>query len=689
MDINTSMQATTPIRKSTDVVRVQQNKTAQTQVQNLSDPQKISAFEDYSLEISQLTKKMQNLPEMNPKLMRNLSATLLKEKNGQEEVEQLFNYGNEDERLRKRLKERIEEEFQQYNRVVPEPATILFDKDLDVTQSDAIEAAEEMKELIDVVGILAADKRVITGQPKKEDRTPTERIREQLGGYIDFAGLTPEKERSEHKTPVEAAEDAQGQLKEVTGKLINRPEEWQVEGNKPEKSEAEKGKEQLGSAIDKNGVIQRSDDQKTFPERAEERLKKLDEKMGELIDKPKELTGKEKTDEMTAAEKANNRLGNKLNSTGLNANDKEVKTPPERSEERMKKMIDKMGERIDKHEKITGEKIDDDMTLMEKAKVNMGNRLDEKGVVPDDERMKPPPEKAEEDMEKRIEMMGQLVDKPEQMTGKKDTEKMSDTEKVKELMGGRSNASGVLPDDERNKRPQEQAEEHLEKMIDKMGERIDKTEELTGQKNEEKMSVMQKAKENYGGRLGVQGVVPDELRDKSPVEESKEKSEKLQEKVGELVDKRPEITGEENREEMTEAQKANEDMGNYINKKGIAEEEERDSTHAERIEKRLEELDSEAGRLVEGDKLDEMADSRIAPLANRMGGQQQKDFVATAKRLDQTGGPNMDKYISTTNQLIEKREDEQLKNFLSGAQDQSGVALSMYLSAAAQRHLFT
>ena len=690
MDINTSMQATSPVSKTTEFLRVQQNQKTQTQVKELSEPLKVPVFEDFSVEISQLTKKMQGLPKADPKLARDLSASLLKEKSAQEEVEQLFDYRNEDERLRERLKKRIEEEFEQYNRVEPEPATILFEKELDVTESEAVEAAEDMKEIIDVVGSLAANKRVITGQPKKEDQTPTERIREQLGGYISTSGLTPDEKRSEHKTPVENAKESHEKLKEVTGRLINRPEEWQVEGNKPEKTEAEKGRERLGSALDKNFVASKAEAQKTYPERAEERIEKLDKKMGELIDKPKELTGKENTEKMTEAEKANKKMGDKLNAVGLDKEKKEVKTPPKRSEERMKEMVGKMGERVDKHEKITGEKIKDDMSVMEKAKINMGNRLDTKGVVPEDERLKSPPEKSEENMEKMIEKMGQLVEKPEQMTGEKDKEQMSETEKVKEIMGGKADKTGVLPEDKQNKRPPERAEEHLEKMIDKMGERIEKREELSSSKNEEKKSLMEKAKETYGGRVDVQGVVPDDQRDKTPMEEIKEETEKLNEQVGELVDKSPELTGEENREEMTETQKANADMGNYLNKKGVSSENERDTTHAERIEKRIEELDSEAGRLVENDKLhQEMADSRVAPIADRLSGQQRQNFVATAKKLDNTGGPNMDKFISTTHQLIEQKEEERLKNFLSGAQDQSGVALSMYLSAAAQRQLFT
>ncbi|MBF0451729.1 MAG: hypothetical protein HQK75_13575 [Candidatus Magnetomorum sp.] len=678
MDINTNIQATTPIRKGMEVIRVDQNKTAQKQVQDLSEPLKIPVFEDFSLEISQLSKKMQALPSMSRNVMRDLSSELLKEKSGQEEVEQLFQYGKENERLQERLKKRIEEEFEQFNRVEPEPAKILFDMERDITTTPAIRAAENMEELIDVTGLLAEDRRIETGEPKKENQTPTEKIRSQMGGYIDSNGLVPEEERLKNTTPVEAAKESQEQLKNVTGKLIDRPEQWQVEGNKPEKTPAEKGRENLGGSVDKNGVLH-TDANKTFPERAEERLTQLNQKMGELIDKPKELTGKEKTDQMTPAEKANKALGN--------PSDKKEKTPPERAEEKMSTMIGKMGERVDKHEKITGKEIDDDMTAMEKAKKRMGNRLDGKGVVPDDERKKPPPEQSKENMENMIEMMGQRVDKSEALTGKKETEDMSETERVRNIMGGRTDVAGVVPEDQRGKQPPERAQEKMTDMIEKMGENVSKTEELTGEKDTEKMSEMQKAKDLYGGRLNEKGVVPDEDREKPPVEASKEKINQLQEKLGELVDKREELTGKENREKMTETQKANEDMGNYLNKDGVASEKERDHSAVDRIEKRLEEMDQETGRLVE--EKSELADSRVAPIADRLTGSQQRDFVATAQKLDQAGGPNMDKFISTTHQLIEKREDEQLQNYLSGAQDQSGVAMSMYLSAAAQRHLFT
>jgi hypothetical protein len=68
-------------------------------------------------------------------------------------------------------------------------------------------------------------------------------------------------------------------------------------------------------------------------------------------------------------------LGNKLEVSPDKKNDE--KTPPEAAEERVTQMVDKMGERVDKHEKITGEEIDEDMTDMEKAKMRMGNRLDD------------------------------------------------------------------------------------------------------------------------------------------------------------------------------------------------------------------------------------------------------------------------------------------------------------------------
>jgi hypothetical protein len=686
MDINTKLQATLPVQRSTDVTRVQQNKTAQKQVQELSEPQKIPAFEDFSIEISKMSKQLQELPNMDRQTMRNLASTMSKEKNGQEEVEELFTYGNEEDRLRDRLQKRIEEEMERYNRVEPEPAKILFDQDIDVTLTEAEQAAENAEELIEVTGMMAKLNREVINEPKDEDeKTPTEKIRDQLGGYIDSSGLVPEKDREDNKTPVELARDDQEQLKKVTGKLIERPDEWGIEGNKPEKSAAEKGREQIGSVMDEKGLAQKTDDKKTYPERAEERLSKLDDKMGERIDKPKELTGKENTEEMTPAQKANKSLGNQINNAPLN--DKREKTPPKAAEEKMEKMVEKMGERVDKHEKITGEEIDENMTDMEKAKIRMGNRLDVEGVVPDDERRKSPPEKAEENMENMIDKMAALVDKHEKISGEKDTEEMSETEKIRELMGARIDTKGVVPDEERNKQPPEKAQEEMAAMIEKMGEKVDKSEALTGQKDTEKMSEMEKSKETFGGRMDVKGVVPEEEREKNPVEKAEKETEELREKQGELVSKREELTGEENREAMTEAEKANADMGNYIDKEGITSEEERDHTAPEKIRERLEELDAETGRLVE-DSPDKFGDSRIAPIANRLTGQQQSNFLATANKLDNTGGPNMDKFTSTTNALIEKREDEHLKNYLSGVQDQSGVALSMYLTAAAQRHLF-
>jgi hypothetical protein len=686
MDINTKLQATLPVQRSTDVTRVQQNKTAQKQVQELSEPQKIPAFEDFSIEISKMSKQLQELPNMDRQTMRNLASTMSKEKNGQEEVEELFTYGNEEDRLRDRLQKRIEEEMERYNRVEPEPAKILFDQDIDVTLTEAEQAAENAEELIEVTGMMAKLNREVINEPKDEDeKTPTEKIRDQLGGYIDSSGLVPEKDREDNKTPVELARDDQEQLKKVTGKLIERPDEWGIEGNKPEKSAAEKGREQIGSVMDEKGLAQKTDDKKTYPERAEERLSKLDDKMGERIDKPKELTGKENTEEMTPAQKANKSLGNQINNAPLN--DKREKTPPKAAEEKMEKMVEKMGERVDKHEKITGEEIDENMTDMEKAKIRMGNRLDVEGVVPDDERRKSPPEKAEENMENMIDKMAALVDKHEKISGEKDTEEMSETEKIRELMGARIDTKGVVPDEERNKQPPEKAQEEMAAMIEKMGEKVDKSEALTGQKDTEKMSEMEKSKETFGGRMDVKGVVPEEEREKKPVEKAEKETEELREKQGELVSKREELTGEENREAMTEAEKANADMGNYIDKEGITSEEERDHTAPEKIRERLEELDAETGRLVE-DSPDKFGDSRIAPIANRLTGQQQSNFLATANKLDNTGGPNMDKFTSTTNALIEKREDEHLKNYLSGVQDQSGVALSMYLTAAAQRHLF-
>jgi hypothetical protein len=203
----------------------------------------------------------------------------------------LFSYGNEKERMKERLQKHIEEEIERYNRVEPEPAKILFDKDLDVTLTDAEQAAENAEELIEVTGMMANLNRELTNKPKDEDqKTPTEKIRDQLGGYIDTQGLVSEEERADKKTPVELAKENQEKIKEVTGKLIERPEEWGIEGNKPEKSEAAKGREKIGSVVDDKGRAEKSDDEKSFPERAEERLKKLDDKMGELIDKPKELT---------------------------------------------------------------------------------------------------------------------------------------------------------------------------------------------------------------------------------------------------------------------------------------------------------------------------------------------------------------------------------------------------------------
>ena len=688
MDINTNIQATLPVQKSTDVTRVQQNKSAQKQVQELSEPLKIPAFEDFSLEISQISRKLQDVPNMDSQTMRDLEATYAKEKTGQEAVEELFDYGNEEERVMQRLQKRMEEEIERYNRVEPEPAKILFDNDIDVTLTDAEQAAENAEELIEVTGMMANLNRELVNKPKDEhEKTPTERIRDQLGGYIDSSGLVPEKEREKMKNPVELAKDDQEQLKQVTGKLIERPEEWGIEGNKPEKTFAEKGREQIGSIVDGKGRAEKSDDEKSFPERAEERLKKLDDKMGELIDKPKELTGKENTEKMTPAEKANKSLGNQINNAPLN--DKREKTPPEVAQDKMEKMVDKMGERVDKHEKITGEVIDDDMTEMEKAKIRMGNRLDVEGVVPDNERMKKPPEKAEQNMEQMIEKMGKLVDKHEKITGEKDTEEMSETEKIRDLMGARIDTKGIVSDEERKKQPPEKAKEDMAAMIEKMGEKVDKSESLTGNKDTEKMSEMEKSKETYGGRLDMKGVVPEEEREKNPVENAEEKAEELKEQQGELVSKREELTGKENREAMTEAEKANADMGNYINKKGVTSKDERDQTAPQRIKERLAEMDDETGRLVENSPLNqEFADSRIAPIANQLTGQNQSNFLATANKLDNTGGPNMDKFTSTTNALIEKREDEQLKNYLSGVQDQSGVALSMYLTAAAQRHLF-
>jgi len=686
MDINTNMQATTPIQKSTEVTRVQQNKTAQKQIKELSAPQKMPEFEDFSVEISKMTKELQNAPNMNRQSMRDLVSGLSKEKNVQEEVEDLFSYGNVTERMKERLQKRIEDEIERYNRVEPEPAKILFDEDIDVTLTEAEQAAENAEELIEVTGMMANLNRELVNKPKDESKmTPTEKIRDQLGGYIDTKGLVSEEERADKKTPVELAKENQEQIKEITGKLIERPEEWGIEGNKPEKSVAAKGRENIGSVVDEKGRAEKSDAEKSFPERAEERLTKLDDKMGELIDKPKELTGKEKTDEMTPAEKANKALGNQINNAPLN--DKREKTPPEKAEKKMETMVDNMGERVDKHEKITGEEIDEDMSHMEKAKIRMGNRLDGEGVVPDEERKKSPPEEAEQDMEKMIETMGARVDKHEKITGEKNADEMSETEKIKDLMGERIDNKGVVPEEERKKQPPEKAEEDMTAMIEKMGEKVDKKEGLTGKKDSEKMSEMEKSKETYGGRLDVKGVVPEEEREKNPVEAAEEKAETLKERQGELVNKREELTGEENREEMTEAEKANSDLGNYISKEGITSKEERDQTAPEKIKERLDELDDETGRLVE-DSPEKFGDSRIAPLANRLKGQQQDDFLATAQKLDNTGGPNMDKFTSTTNALIEKKEDEQLKKYLSGVQDQSGVALSMYLTAAAQRHLF-
>ena len=686
MDINANMQTTLPVQRTTEVARVQQNKTAQKQVQELSEPQKIPEFEDFSIEISNMTKKLQQAPNIDRQTMRDLVSSLSKEKTGQEEIEELFSYGNESERVRDRLQKRMEEELERYNRVEPEPATILFDEDLDVTLTDAEQAAENAEELIEVTGMMARLNREIINEPKDDDeKTPTEKIRDQLGGYIDSSGLATEEDRADKKTPVETAKQAQEQLKSVTGKLIERPEEWGIEGNKPEKTRAEKGRESIGSFVDKNGLAEKSDKEKSYPERAEERIEKLDDKMGELIDKPKELTGKENTEKMTPAEKANKTLGNQLNNAPLN--DKREKTPPEKAEEKMETMVDKMGERVDKHEKITGEEIDENMSHMEKAKMRMGNRLDGDGVVPEEERKKSPPEEAEQDMAQMIEKMGAHVEKHEMIQGEKDTEEMSETEKIRELMGARVDTKGVVPDDERDKKPPEEAKENMAAMIEKMGEKVDKNEALTGKENTERKSEMEKSKETYGGRLDVKGVVPDEEREKNPVEKAEERAETLKEQQGELVNKREELTGEENREAMTEAEKANADLGNFINKEGITSEEERDRTAPERIKERLDALDAEMGRLVE-DSPEKFGDSRIAPIANRLNGQQQSNFLATAKKLDNTGGPNMDKFTSTTHALIEKKEDEQLKNYLSGVQDQSGVALSMYLTASAQRHLF-
>jgi hypothetical protein len=73
MDINTNMQATMPVPKSTEVTRVQQNKTAQKQIQDLSEPQKMPEFEDFSIEISTMTKELQKTPNMNRQSMRNLN----------------------------------------------------------------------------------------------------------------------------------------------------------------------------------------------------------------------------------------------------------------------------------------------------------------------------------------------------------------------------------------------------------------------------------------------------------------------------------------------------------------------------------------------------------------------------------------------------------------------------------------
>jgi hypothetical protein len=325
------------------------------------------------------------------------------------------------------------------------------------------------------------------------------------------------------------------------------------------------------------------------------------------------------------------------------------------------------------------------MTPAEKANITLGNQINNAPL--NDKRVKTPPEVAEEKMEKMIDKMGALVDKHERITGEKDAEEMTETEKIRELMGARISSKGIVPDEERNKQPPEKAKEDMNAMVEKVGEKVNKDEALTGQKDTENMSEMEKSKQTYGGRLDDKGIVPEEEREKNPVEEAKEKAEELKERQGELVNKREELTGEENREAMTEVEKANADLGNYINKEGVTEEEERDQSAPERIRQRLEELDTETGRLVE-DSPEEFGDSRIAPIANRLTGNQQSAFLATAKKLDNTGGPNMDKFTSTTNALIEKREDEQLRSYLSGVEDQSGVALSMYLSAAAQRHLF-
>jgi len=686
MDINANIQATKPIQKTADINRVQQNKTAQKQVQELSEPLKQPVFEDFSLEISQLTRQLQDTSSISKTDAQKMAAMMSKEKNAQEAVEDLFNFGNESKRVRERLQERMENNIEKYNRVEPEPATVLFDDALDVTSTPAIEAAENMEELIDVTGVIAEETRKSMNLPKNEgEQTPTEKIRQQLGGYIDDKGLVPEEKRTALKTPVERSKDSQEQLKEVTGKLIERPEQWGIEGNKPEKNPAQKGRELLGSPMNEKGVVDREANRtKTYPERAEERIKQLDETMGALIQKPKELTGKENTEEMTPAERANKALGNRIE---MNPEAEKEKTPPEVANEKMEKMVDKMGERVDKHEKITGEEIDEDMTEMEKAKKLMGDRLDVKGVVPDEERNKRSAEVAEEKIEQMVEIMGNLVDKPEKMTGEKNPEEMSETEKIRDLMGNRMDSQGVVPEEEREKSPPEEAQENAAAMIEQMGENVNKSEALTGKKDTANMSEMEKMKETFGGRLDEKGVVPEEEREKNPVEAAKDETSVLQEKVGELVNKPEEVTGVENREAMTEAEKANKDMGNYLDKEGVTTEEEREHTAPERIRARLEELEAETGRLV-ADSPETMGDSRIAPVANRMTGQNQANFLNTANQLDQTGGPNMDKFISTTNALIEKREDEQLRNFLSGAQDQSGIAMSMYLTAASQRHLF-
>ena len=344
-----SISSISPVNKASQVLKVQ--KPVQDRLQQISTPVPKEETDDFAVEISELSKRIKELSSDVDKRVAEIAEYLVNvtERNS---VQGMYNYGKSDkELLEEKMGPFIEKEMPNN----PE----MNDKNKEIpknTENNREPTFREISRIID------AESSGIGGN-EISDFLDGLQSANKFSEQDQYKSIFAEKRNNDIMSDSAKAFKKFEDLREITGQLGNMREILTGKENTNIQTQAEKANEMLGDRITKQGVAAEEKRKITPKERIERRLENLDQKTGELIDKPKEMTGTEKTDNLSPAQKMNEQLGNKIDRTGVkdDSEREDYQTPVEKAEQRMANLEMTTGSLVEKHPALTGDQIEENL----------------------------------------------------------------------------------------------------------------------------------------------------------------------------------------------------------------------------------------------------------------------------------------------------------------------------------------